>query len=58
MAKEGFNPLNQVYVFNTGIAIHMTHIRIVSFNPLNQVYVFNKNWSWFLDWNGKKVLIP
>ena len=42
MAKEGFNPLNQVYVFNTGIAIHMMRSGAVSrFNPLNQVYVFN-----------------
>ena len=39
--EKGFNPLNQVYVFNP-----MKHSRILtstelSFNPLNQVYVFN-----------------
>ena len=39
---NGFNPLNQVYVFNLGefnggvLARHW-----LRFNPLNQVYVFN-----------------
>ena len=40
-AKEGFNPLNQVYVFNEQI-IFIKFIRFMTgFNPLNQVYVFN-----------------
>ena len=35
------NPLNQVYVFNTGIKEYKWRIKKMSFNPLNQVYVFN-----------------
>ena len=40
MQMEGFNPLNQVYVFNDD---ELSWIYAVSsgFNPLNQVYVFN-----------------
>ena len=43
-AKEraGFNPLNQVYVFNTLTPLKRVCVVITaSFNPLNQVYVFN-----------------
>ena len=41
--QVGFNPLNQVYVFNKTIygGIFMAK-EYESFNPLNQVYVFNK----------------
>ena len=37
----GFNPLNQVYVFNWEIADLNRSISTSRFNPLNQVYVFN-----------------
>ena len=37
----GFNPLNQVYVFNRLYAIYNGNAKKIGFNPLNQVYVFN-----------------
>ena len=40
--QAGFNPLNQVYVFNAACAAQeITVQEITRFNPLNQVYVFN-----------------
>ena len=36
----GFNPLNQVYVFNRRWIPNMWNF-FDGFNPLNQVYVFN-----------------
>ena len=36
----GFNPLNQVYVFNCKRVCLQCYVYL-SFNPLNQVYVFN-----------------
>ena len=36
-----FNPLNQVYVFNSDEADWIAAFIHGSFNPLNQVYVFN-----------------
>ena len=43
----GFNPLNQVYVFNEMIIKDKVYLKKNdSFNPLNQVYVFNCfNWA-------------
>ena len=38
----GFNPLNQVYVFNHDLQVcEADKCRPACFNPLNQVYVFN-----------------
>ena len=37
---RGFNPLNQVYVFNS-VPQLFNYICLHGFNPLNQVYVFN-----------------
>ena len=41
-SNNGFNPLNQVYVFNVNSHFVMDDVWCVGFNPLNQVYVFNK----------------
>ena len=44
LAQElrGFNPLNQVYVFNNMKVVVKVNVNFLSsFNPLNQVYVFN-----------------
>ena len=38
---SGFNPLNQVYVFNWFMVLIKNKFTLSSFNPLNQVYVFN-----------------
>ena len=41
--KIGFNPLNQVYVFNLQpLSGCSTPSMMACFNPLNQVYVFNQ----------------
>ena len=40
-AVAGFNPLNQVYVFNSFCSLSFTILSSARFNPLNQVYVFN-----------------
>ena len=37
----GFNPLNQVYVFNKTHKMESDVLVPHCFNPLNQVYVFN-----------------
>ena len=39
--NAGFNPLNQVYVFNEVVAEGGVVSSDDGFNPLNQVYVFN-----------------
>ncbi len=39
-----FNPLNQVYVFNTTCSAVFIEDED-GFNPLNQVYVFNKTFK-------------
>ena len=51
MAKECFNPLNQVHVFNRHNygKRNQGHCK-QGFNPLNQVYVFN---VYFTDSKGK-----
>ena len=36
-----FNPLNQVYVFNSRYGYELLFRSAPGFNPLNQVYVFN-----------------
>ena len=40
--KSRFNPLNQVYVFNTLEVYQKFQKAVDCFNPLNQVYVFNE----------------
>ena len=53
-----FNPLNQVYVFNTTCSAVFIEDED-GFNPLNQVYVFNSPAG--LKWNSRRlfrVLIP
>ena len=58
MSKVRFNPLNQVYVFNTYLIGVEFNRSKTSFNPLNQVYVFNcKNLNG-LDAFIDTVLIP
>ena len=55
----GFNPLNQVYVFNkTTDEQKAEEDNQRRFNPLNQVYVFNKEDTknvYSIQWS---VLIP
>ena len=43
MAHSRFNPLNQVYVFNSETRQEIQKSGRNGFNPLNQVYVFNKS---------------
>ena len=38
---KGFNPLNQVFVFNLSKLKNSLDTPYISFNPLNQVFVFN-----------------
>ena len=42
---KGFNPLNQVYVFNFVPSSRTTLFSTSRFNPLNQVYVFNRHYK-------------
>ena len=55
----GFNPLNQVYVFNEIDCFYWNEMGRIRLNPLNQVYVFNQIMKSLLIWRViQKVLIP
>ena len=55
---QGFNPLNQVYVFNEWDSLcDEFYMDIGRFNPLNQVYVFNVVFGCATHATGH-VLIP
>ena len=56
---QSFNPLNQVYVFNTpGKHTKNTPLKNPSFNPLNQVYVFNNRLTMMISCGTLLILIP